>query len=178
MLATGLNIQTSPAGLLLVRIVFGLVMAAHGAQKYLGWFGGYGLTKTGEFFVNLGFWPGRAFAALASLSEITSGLLVAIGLLGPVGPALMIAVMIVAMITVHWKNGLFAAKNGIELPLLFATLAAGLALIGFGPYSVDALLGMSGHWSPRVIVMVLAIGIIGGFASAAIRHRLRTTLSA
>src|SRR3982751_4505459 len=107
------------AGLLIARVVIGLLMAAHGAQKLFGWFGGYGLNKTGEFFVHLGFDRGRAFAAAASVREIASGLLLAIGLLGPVGPAIMIAVMIVAMVTVHWEHGLFATNNGVELPLLY-----------------------------------------------------------
>src|SRR4051812_17054558 len=113
-------------GLLVARGVFGLVMAAHGAQKLLGWFGGYGLEKTGVGFEQLGFRPGRAFAAAASFAEIASGLLVAAGFLGPIGPALMISVMIVAMITVHWSHGLFAASNGIELPLLYMSAALGL----------------------------------------------------
>src|SRR5213595_3738976 len=124
--AYGVNIQTLSLGLLLVRVVIGLVMAAHGTQKLFGWFGGYGLNKTGEFFVQLGFWQGRTFAAAASLAEIGSGLLIALGFLGPVGPALMISVMIVAMITVHWRNGLFAADNGVEVPLLYATTAIAL----------------------------------------------------
>src|SRR5688572_31890515 len=98
-------------GLLLARVVIGLVMAAHGAQKLFGWFGGYGLNKTGEFFVQLGFTKGRIFATMASVAEIGSGLLIALGLLGPVGPALMISVMIVAAATVHWDHGLFAANN-------------------------------------------------------------------
>src|SRR6266567_4356229 len=107
-------------GLLIARLVLGLVMAAHGAQKLFGWFGGYGLNRTGEFFVQLGFQPGRAFAAAASLTEITSGLLVALGFLGPVGPALMISVMIVAMVTVHRGHGLFATTGGHEVPLLYS----------------------------------------------------------
>ena len=84
------------AGLLVLRLVLGLYMAAHGAQKLFGWFGGYGLTGTGEFMVQLGFRPGRLFAGVAASTEVASGLLVALGLLGPVGPALMISVMIVA----------------------------------------------------------------------------------
>src|SRR5439155_11278761 len=92
------DLQTLGIGLLFARVIIGLLMAAHGAQKLLGWFGGYGLSRTGEFFVQLGFRPGRAFAAAASVSEIASGLLVALGFLGPVGPALMISVMIVAAI--------------------------------------------------------------------------------
>jgi putative oxidoreductase len=166
----GVDPQTLSIGLLLVRVVVGLVMAAHGAQKLFGWFGGYGLNKTGEFFVQLGFWSGRGFAALASATEITSGLLVAVGFLGPVGPALMISVMIVAMITVHWKNGLFAANNGIELPLLFATVALGLALIGFGRYSLDEWLGIAGRVTPAITWIALAVGVVGGIGNAAIRR--------
>jgi hypothetical protein len=65
-------------------------------------------------------YPGRLFATAAGLGELTSGILLALGLLGPIGPALMIAVMIVAAVSVHWANGLFATANGIELPLLYA----------------------------------------------------------
>src|SRR6202158_5647383 len=95
------NLETLSIGLLLVRIVIGLIMAAHGASKLLGWFGGYGLRGTGEFFVQLRFQARTAFAAAASISEIVSGLLVALGFLGPIGPALMVSVMIVATLTVH-----------------------------------------------------------------------------
>src|SRR6476660_6826472 len=93
-----LEMQTINLGLFVVRVVIGLIMAAHGTQKLFGWFGGYGLRNTGEFMVQLGFPSGRAFATAAGLGEIASGLLVAFGFLGPVGPALMISVMLVAMI--------------------------------------------------------------------------------
>src|SRR5947199_9242474 len=99
--ANAIEIQTLSVGLPITRVIIGLLMAAHGTQKLLGWFGGYGLEKTGGFFEQLRFRPGRAFAAAASLSEIASGLLVALGFLGPVGPALMISVMIVAAVSVH-----------------------------------------------------------------------------
>src|SRR5213078_4612310 len=89
-------------GLALFRFVFGLLMAAHGAQKLFGWFGGYGLAAVSGMFESLGFRPGRLFAASAASAEIASGLLVAAGLFGPVGPALMLSVMIVAALTVHW----------------------------------------------------------------------------
>src|SRR5436189_2470332 len=101
-------------GILILRLLAGLTLAAHGAQKLFGWFGGYGLAGTGGFFESLGFRPGRLFAAAASLSEITGGVLVALGLLGPIGPALMISTMLVAIATVHWGKGFFAAGNGIE----------------------------------------------------------------
>jgi putative oxidoreductase len=79
--------------------------------------------------------------------------------------------MIVAMITVHWKNGLFAAVNGVEVPLLYSSVAIGLALIGFGRYSVDAVLGIADRWSPSITLLALAVGIAGGLANAAIRRR-------
>jgi len=157
-------------GLLVARLVIGLLMAAHGTQKLFGWFGGYGLNTTGEFFVQLGFERGRAFAALASVAEVASGLLVTLGFLGPVGPALMISVMLVAAISVHWKNGLFATHNGIEVPLLYATGAFGLALTGFGDYSLDALFGIRAAWTPGITWAVLVVGIVGGITNLMIRH--------
>src|SRR5262245_33015125 len=98
-------------GLLLARVVPGLVMAAHGSQKLFGWFGGYGLNGTGQFLEGLGFRPGRTFAGLAGLAEFGGGLLIALGLFGPVGPALVLSVMIVAALSVHWQNGLFSTTN-------------------------------------------------------------------
>jgi|KBSMisStandDraft_5_1062788.scaffolds.fasta_scaffold564255_1 putative oxidoreductase len=164
------------AGLLIGRVVLGLLMAGHGAQKLFGWFGGYGLEGTGGFLETLGFRPGRAFAAAAALTEVGGGLLTAAGLFGPVGPALIVSVMIVAAVTVHW-HGLFAQNNGIEVPLLYATGAAALALTGFGGFSLDALLGLTAFWSPLVSWTVLAVGIAGGFANLALRHTSGSTQS-
>lgn len=155
------------AGLLMVRMVVGLVMAAHGAQKAFGWFGGYGLAGTAGFMESLGFRPGRFFAAAASGTEIVGGVLLALGFLGPLGPALIVSVMIVAIATVHWTHGLFAQNNGFELPLVYAVTAAAIALVGNGAYSVDALLSLT--WAPEVVYAVLAIGIVGGVANLAIR---------
>src|SRR5215468_3457145 len=104
------------AGVLVARAVFGLLMAGHGAQKLLGWFGGYGLTGTGGFFEGIGFRPGRVFAAVAGSAELAGGLLMVAGLLGPIGPALVISVMVVAAVAVHWGH-VFATQNGIEVPL-------------------------------------------------------------
>jgi putative oxidoreductase len=158
-------------GLLIVRVAVGLMMAAHGTQKLFGWFGGYGLPKTGEFFAQLGFRPGRVFAAAASLTEVTSGLLLTLGLFGPVGPALMVSVMIVAAVTVHWGHGFFATTNGIEVPLLYSVAAIGLALTGPGPYSLDAVLGLEGAWTTAITWIVLSLGALGGFANLALRAR-------
>lgn len=149
------------SGLLLGRLVLGLAMAAHGSQKLFGWFGGYGLTGTGAFFEQLGFRPGRAYAGAAAVTEIVSGLLVALGLFGPVGPALMVSVMVVAAVTVHWKGGFFAQSNGIEVPFLYAAGATGLALAGPGWYSLDAALGLTWLWTPEIAGVALVAAVIG-----------------
>lgn len=161
---------TFSAGLLVARLVFGLVLAAHGAQKLFGWFGGYGIAGTGGFFEQLGFRPGRLFALLASVAEFGGGLLIALGFLGPIGPALAISVMIVAVVTVHWGKGLFATTNGIEVPLLYATAGVVLALTGPGAFSLDAVLGLEALWSPAVAAGAIAVGVVGGVANLALRR--------
>ena len=164
------DVATLSSGLLTGRLVLGILMAAHGTQKLFGWFGGYGLAGTGGFFETLGFRPGRTFAAAASLAEITGGLLLALGFLGPVGPALIISVMIVAAVTVHWKSGLFATTNGIEVPLLYAAGAVTLALTGPGLFSLDALLGLQSLWTPGIAWGAIAIGVVGGVVNLGLRR--------
>lgn len=159
------------SGILALRLVLGLLMAAHGSQKLFGWFGGHGLAGAGGFFESLGFRPGRFFAAAAALSEVGSGLLMALGLFGPVGAALMVSVMIVAAVSVHARNGLFTMSNGIELPLLYGAGAAALALTGPGSFSLDALLGLTPLWTPAVSWGTLVAGVLGGFANLALRRK-------
>src|SRR5947207_13447826 len=166
--------QLLDVGLLLVRLVFGLTFAAHGAQKLFGWFGGYGLAGTGGFFESLGFRPGKTFATAAALAEFFGGLLFAFGFLGPVGPALMLSVMVVAVITVHAKNGFFVSNNGIEHPLMFATVAIGFALIGPGRYSIDAALGTNRFESPGITWIILLIGLVGGLLNLMMRRPAST----
>jgi putative oxidoreductase len=156
------------AGLLIARVVLGTIMAAHGAQKLFGWFGGYGIAGSGGFLESVGFRPGRVMAVAAGLSVAGGGLLAAAGLFGPIGPALMLSVMIVAS-SLHWQNGLFAANNGVELPLIYGAVAAALALTGSGVYSLDALFGLDALWTPDVIWTALAVGAAGGFANLALR---------
>jgi putative oxidoreductase len=158
------------AGLLIGRLVFGTLMAIHGSQKLLGWFGGYGLSGTSAFFEGLGFRPGRVFVVADVFAESGGGVLLALGLFEPAAAAAIISVMIVAIATVHWRNGLLAATNGIELPLLYAASALSLGLTGPGAYSIDAVLGVSVWWTPQLTRIVLAAGIVGGFASLGMRR--------
>jgi putative oxidoreductase len=165
------NAETFSIGLLVARVAIGLLMAAHGAQKLWGWFGGYGLRSTGEFMVQLGFRQGSLFAAAAGATEVIGGLLVASGLLGPIGPALIIAVMTVAMITVHWSHGVFATKNGVELPLMYALASIVFAVVGYGAYSLDAVLGFANPWPPELTWPILGAGLLGGVANTTLRRQ-------
>jgi putative oxidoreductase len=165
------------AGLLLARVTFGVLMAAHGSQKLFGWFGGYGLDGTAGFFENIGFRPGRLFVTIASVSEVGGGLLVALGLLHPFGAALVVAVMIVAT-SVHWPNGLFAKSNSMELPLLYGVVAAALTLTGPGSYSVDALLGLTPLWTPTLTWSVLGLGLLGGVGNLALKRPVPSVATA
>jgi putative oxidoreductase len=157
------------AGLLLARLTIGLLMAAHGSQKLFGWFGGHGLTGTAGFFEALGFRPGRLFATAAAVSEVGSGLLLAVGLFEPFAAALMVSVMIVAAVSVHWQHGVFAVSNGIEVPLLYGVSGVALALTGPGAYSADAVLGLTSLWTPGVVLASLALALVGGIGNLALR---------
>ena len=156
-------------GLLILRSVVGLSLAAHGAQKLFGWFGGYGLDGTGQFMETLGFHPGRRHAALAGLTETGGGVLLALGLLTPLGAALVASVMLVATITVHLKNGFFAGGGGYEYNLVLAAAAVSLAFSGPGLLSIDALLGYSfsgALWGMGAIV----VAVVGALVQLAQRH--------
>lgn len=155
-------------GLLVARAVFGLALSAHGAQKLFGWFGGYGLNGTGQFLDSAGFRPGRVMALVAGLSETLGGLFVALGVFGPIGPALMVAVMVTAS-SMHWKNGFFWTKNGVEAAVLYAASAVALSFTGFGSVSLDAFFGLTSLWTPDLIVAALAVGVLGGIANLVAR---------
>src|SRR5262245_23073466 len=97
--------------LLVLRLIIGLGFAAHGSQKLFGWFGGYGISGTGAFFESIGFRPGSRFALAAGSGEFLGGVLLSLGFLGPIGPMLMVSVMLVAILTVHWGHGFFAENK-------------------------------------------------------------------
>jgi putative oxidoreductase len=147
------------AGLLLLRVVAGLTMAAHGYQKF---FSGGRIAGTGAWFDSIGMRPGRLHALAAATTEIGSGLLLALGLLTPLAGAAFVAVMLVAAYTVHRANGFFSVRSGWEYNLILAVIGATLGITGAGAYSVDYLLGVdwvfSGTWGA-------AIAIVGGLAA-------------
>ena len=127
-------------GLLIIRLVIGLLFVGHGAQKLFGWFGGYGLKGTGGWFESIGMKPGVTMALIAGLSELIGGILFVLGLLTPLAAILIAGTMVMAIIKVHAANGLWATSNGYEYNLTLLAVAIGIALIGPGQYALDAFL--------------------------------------
>ena len=156
-------------GLLVLRLAVGLTMAAHGGQKLFGWFGGYGLAGTGGFMESLGFRPGKVHAGLAGVLELGGGLLIALGLLTPVGAAMLITVMVVAIATVHLPKGFFVSDGGFEYNLMIIASVAALAFTGAGAYSLDAVNGLELAGLVSGVAAVVAGLVLGGGALAARR---------
>ena len=128
-------------GLLIVRVVLGATIAAHGAQKLFGWFGGSGLAGTAGWLESMGFRPARLHASVNGLAEFGGGLSLAFGFLTPLGAAAVAGVMIVAIATVHWSNGFFNTSGGYEFNLLIVAASIALASTGPGELSIDRLAG-------------------------------------
>ncbi|MFC4775624.1 DoxX family protein [Paenibacillus sp. GCM10023252] len=127
-------------GLLIIRLVVGLLFIGHGAQKLFGWFGGYGVKGTGGWFESIGMKPGVFMALSAGLTEVLGGILFAAGLWTWVGAVLIIIPMLIAIVKVHGANGLWVTQNGYEYNLVLIAAALGVALIGAGEFSLDAWL--------------------------------------
>lgn len=127
-------------GLLIIRLVIGVLFIGHGAQKLFGWFGGYGLKGTGGWLDSIGIKPGVTMALLAGLSEVIGGLMFAAGLLTPLAGILIAATMVIAIVKVHGPNGLWVTQNGYEYNLILLVVAIGVALTGPGQYALDSFL--------------------------------------
>jgi putative oxidoreductase len=147
-------------GLLLLRLAVGLTLAAHGAQKLFGWFGGPGLDAIGQFFMMLGFSAGRRHALMAGLAETGGGLLLALGFLTPAAAAVLFSV-IVAALSVHVKKGFFITNGGYEYTRVLGVAALTFAFTGPGSLSVDALVGYSVSGA-LCGVAALIVGVLGG----------------
>ncbi|MFE5718980.1 DoxX family protein [Streptomyces erythrochromogenes] len=155
-------------GLLLLRLLTGLLLAAHGVQKVSFLLGGSGLAGGTEEFRHDGFRGGALTALAAGAGQIGSGLLLAAGALTPLAAAGTIGVMTVAL-TVKWPNGLWVQHDGYEYPLVLIGIATTLALAGPGRLSADQALGLP-HWPAWSAAASLAAGVAGGLAARALLH--------
>jgi putative oxidoreductase len=155
-------------GVLLLRLVVGGLMFGHGAQKLFGWFGGYGLAGTSAFFGGqMRLRPAKFWTVLAGLSEAGGGLLLALGLLNPLGSLGIIAAMLMAVILVHWPR-LWMTHNGIEYHLVLIAAALAVAIGGPGAYSLDAALGLALP-APATLLVGLALVLVGVAVALATR---------
>jgi putative oxidoreductase len=148
--------------LLILRVVVGLYVAAHGAQKLFGWFNGPGLKGAEGFHGGmLGFRPASLWAYAVSLAEFGGGLLMAVGLLTPLGPIAIIAGQTVATIVVHWAKGPWNSEGGYEQTLTNIAVAAAVAFAGAGRFSLDRLFGISiPVWFSVAFAIVSLIAIL------------------
>jgi putative oxidoreductase len=151
-------------GILVLRVVVGLLFVGHGAQKLFGAFGGDGPDGTAANFEQIGLRPGRVHAMAAGTMELVGGLLLTLGLLTPVGSMAIIAVMTAAILTVHGSKGIWNQDGGVELPLVMGAAAFAVAATGPGHWSLDHALGivMTGAgWA----LAALAAGVLGAFGA-------------
>lgn len=125
------------ASTLPLRLIAGIIFAAHGAQKLFAWFGGYGLDGTGQWMESIGLAPGYLMALMAGSTEFFGGLLLIVGLLTRPTSFVLAITMIVAIFSVHIDNGLFMANNGYEFALALLAISISLMLSGAGKLSLD-----------------------------------------
>lgn len=146
--------------LLMLRVVLGLTLAAHGYNKFRG-----GLDGTARWFEGMGMRPGKLHATLAAGGEVASGLFLAAGLLTSFAALGFVGLMTVAAYTVHVDKGFFILDEGWEYVFVLAVTAVAIAMLGPGEWSVDHALGIADDLDGWV---GLAISAGGGLASAAL----------
>jgi putative oxidoreductase len=154
------------AGLLVLRLVVGLTLTAHGAQKLFGWWGGPGMQSWTAGMVRMRIRPAAPWAWMSALAEFLGGLGLAAGLLIPFPNLAILGSMLVAIALVHWPKGFFTAKGGYEFNLSIIAAIAAIALAGPGAYSLDAVFRI--HLPEPVtliagtILTVLGVGVALG----------------
>ena len=122
---------------LALRIPVGIIFVAHGAQKLFGWFGGYGLEGTGQFFGSIGLNPGYLMALLAGAAEFVGGLALILGVLVRPAAVVLAFTMLIAIFAVHFSKGFFLDKGGYEYALALAAASLAMMFSGGGRLSVD-----------------------------------------
>jgi putative oxidoreductase len=147
-------------GLLVLRLVVGLIVAAHGAQKLFGWWGGPGMTGWVGAMSRMRIRPPLAWAWISALAEVLGGIGLAVGLLNPLPSFAILGSMLVAIALVHRPRGFWVAKGGYEFNLSIIAAIAAIALAGPGTYSLDAVFGIRLP-EPTVLIIGTAVTLIG-----------------
>ena len=156
-------------GLLILRLFVGVALAAHGAQKLFGWWGGPGVRGFLGHMTRMRFRPAPVWVVGAIATEIGGGLLLAAGLLSPLGSVGVGAAMLMAIASVHWGKGFFGQGGGFEVPLLYLVPAAVLGITGPGAYSLDSLFGITLP-EPVTGIVAAVLAVAGVAVGMAGRH--------
>ncbi|WP_198436073.1 DoxX family protein [Moritella sp. F3] len=130
-------VSKNDASALPLRLIAGIIFAAHGSQKLFAWFGGYGLEGTGQWMESIGLAPGYLMAMMAGSAEFFGGLLLILGLLTRPTALVLAITMVVAIFSTHFSNGLFMANNGYEFALSLLAITIALLLQGGGRFALD-----------------------------------------
>jgi putative oxidoreductase len=157
-------------GMLILRLVLGVTLAAHGFNKF---FGGGRIPGTARWFESIGMKYGTFQAVTAATTEVSAGLGLAAGLLTPIPAAGFVALMLVAAWTVHRHNGFFIVKEGWEYNLILATTAVAIATFGPGKYSLDYQIFGINYFHPgwHGLFGSLLLGIGGALGQLALFYR-------
>ena len=165
--------MNSDIALLVLRVVVGGIVMQHGLLK-LGLVGkGGSVSGVAGWFNGMGMKPGMFWALVAVAAEAGGGLLMVLGLGGPIGPGIVAGDLLVVTVVAHVPQGFWVGggKAGWEFPLPIATAAFAVALLGAGAWSVDAALGVTYsdtlRWTWLVLMaagVVLALGAKAVFA--------------
>ncbi|MGC8461213.1 MAG: DoxX family protein [Candidatus Dormibacteria bacterium] len=163
-------------GLLLLRLIIGLGLAGHGAQKSFGWWGGSGWKGALAMAQNNGFRPAPVFAGLLVAGELLAGLGIAVGFLTPFACIGAVLTMAMAIRIAHWRWAFFAKGGGVENPLLYALSSLSLVFTGPGSWSLDHAIHL--EYSTAVVVVVSAVLVVVTLGGWLFRQRNTATVPA
>jgi len=161
-----------------LRLALAAILYMHATQKLLGWFSGPGLDRQAQVFHNLGHRPGRQMVLLASVCELTGSALVALGLITPLGAAMLAGTMAVAGGTLTLIKGtVWNVAGGGEYPLVLATFAIVLGFAGPGRWSIDDAIGAPWVNHPGTAAVTgLIVLVVAALAAGAALLRTRSLL--
>jgi putative oxidoreductase len=157
-------------GLLLLRLLLAGLLFGHASQKLFGWFRGGGPAGAGAMFHNWGIRPGPVMAVLAGSCELAGAVLIATGLLTPLGSTIVVGTMTVAA-AVNLPKGLWAHLGGYEVALVYAALAVCLGYTGPGAWSIDAAIGFGPHHGYLWGSVAVVAGVLGSLPLLILRRQ-------
>ena len=160
-------------GVLILRILFGLLVIGHATQKLFGWFRGLGVVKHAPLFEASGLRPGKVFVVMAALTELAGALLLITGFLQPLGATMVLAAMLVAIASL-WPKGVWGHLGGYEVALTYAIVMVALLFAGPGTYSLDHALGLHALYDTAWVPLAgIAVAVVGSAPLVALitRHR-------